>query len=188
MAQDKSVSISVKRSRRKTVGIEIRLDESVLVRAPLFMSDGEIRDFVSRHMRWIETHLAHVRADNAAAKDAAKLTEEEVRALAENAARVIPRRAEYFAPIIGVKYGKITIRAQKTIWGSCTARGNLSFNCLLMLAPPEVVDSVVVHELCHIKQMNHSPKFYDEVLRVFPRYYECRKWLKENGRKILGRR
>ncbi|MBQ0100131.1 MAG: M48 family metallopeptidase, partial [Lachnospiraceae bacterium] len=61
----------------------------------------------------------------------------------------------------------------------------LNFNCLLMLAPPEVMDSVVVHELCHLKQMNHSKKFYDEVLRVMPDYRARQKWLKEHGAELL---
>ena len=94
---------------------------------------------------------------------------------------VIPERVRHFAPLIGVDYGRITIRCQRTRWGSCSAKGNLSFNCLLMLLPNEVVDSVVVHELCHRKHMNHSPLFYAEIERVFPEYRKCSKWLKENG-------
>ena len=66
-------------------------------------------------------------------------------------------------------------------------QSNLNFNCLLMLAPPEVIDSVVVHELCHRKEMNHSPRFYAEVYRVFPEYDKWNKWLKENGGSLLSR-
>ncbi len=77
--------------------------------------------------------------------------------------------------------GNDAIRSQRTKWGSCSAKGNLSFNCLLMLAPPEFLDSIVVHELCHRKEMNHSKRFYAEVLRVFPEYRKWNKWLKENG-------
>ena len=101
--------------------------------------------------------------------------------LAEKALRTIPERVAYYAPKIGVSYGRISIRAQKTKWGSCSAEGNLNFNYLLMLAPPEVLDSVVVHELCHRKEMNHSPRFYTEVLRVFPEYKKHCRWLKDNG-------
>ena len=82
---------------------------------------------------------------------------------------------------MGVKYGRITVRRQKTRWGSCSSKGNLNFNCLLMLCPDFVVDYVVVHELCHLKQMNHSERFWAEVERVLPQYKEARKWLKENG-------
>ena len=99
--------------------------------------------------------------------------------------KVIPERVKYYAPQIGVRCGRITIRNQKTRWGSCSAKGNLNFNCLLMLTPPEVIDSVVVHELCHLKEMNHSKKFYDEILRVYPDYKKWDKWLKQNGSGIM---
>ena len=81
----------------------------------------------------------------------------------------------------------MTIRNQKTRWGSCSSNGRLNFNCLLMLAPREVLDSVVVHELCHLKEMNHSDRFYAEVYRVFPEYDRCSRWLKTDGTVLLAR-
>ena len=100
---------------------------------------------------------------------------------------MIPERVRYFAPKVGVDYGMITIRNQKTRWGSCSARGNLNFNCLLMLAPSEVIDYVVVHELCHRKELNHSPRFWAEVARVLPDYKRQERWLKENGKRLMAR-
>ena len=123
----------------------------------------------------------------AAAESIPKLTPEELHNLAQQALKVIPARAAYYAPLIGVTYGRITIRNQTSRWGSCSSKGNLNFNCLLMLAPPEVLDSVVVHELCHRREMNHSQKFYAEVLRVFPTYRTQEKWLKEHGGELLKR-
>lgn len=79
------------------------------------------------------------------------------------------------------------MRCQTTKWGSCTEGGNLSFNAALMLAPREALDSVVVHELCHLKEMNHSPRFYEEVLRVYPDYRRWHAWLSENGSLLLAR-
>lgn len=115
------------------------------------------------------------------------LSMDEIRALADQALKVIPERVKYYAPKVGVTYGRITIRNQRSKWGSCSGKGNLNFNCLLMLTPPEVLDSVVVHELCHRKEMNHSEKFYSEVLRVFPDYWKWDKWLKENGNLLMMR-
>lgn len=116
-----------------------------------------------------------------------RFTNEEIHEMADMALKVIPERVKYYAEILGVTYGRITIRNQKTRWGSCSSKGNLNFNCLLMCAPPEVIDSVVVHELCHLKQMNHSKAFYAEVLKVFPNYYKCHDWLKENGGALIKR-
>ncbi len=109
------------------------------------------------------------------------LTDEELKELTKAAKNVIPGRVEFFAGLAGVEYGKIYIRHQRSRWGSCSGKGNLNFNCLLMLAPPEVLDSVVVHELCHLKEMNHSKAFYAEVYKLMPDYDSCRKWLIENG-------
>ena len=107
--------------------------------------------------------------------------------MADKAMKVIPERVEYFSKLMGVTYGRITIRNQKTRWGSCSSKGNLNFNCLLMMTPPEVIDYVVVHELCHRKEMNHSKQFWSEVEKVLPDYKKAEKWLKDEG-KVLTRR
>ncbi len=179
--------IEVVRSYRKTIGLEVKKDGRVLVRAPVGFPTADIKRFVSDHEDWIQKHLEMVRkrAQQPAPRD--RLTMDEIRALAEKAKKVIPERVEHYAPLIGVTYGRITIRNQKSRWGSCSAKGNLNFNCLLMLTPIEVLDSVVVHELCHRKFMNHSRQFYDEVLRVFPEYKKWHKWLRDNGGKLLAR-
>ena len=91
---------------------------------------------------------------------------------------MIPERTAYFATLLHVTYGRITIRNQKTRWGSCSSKGNLNFNCLLMLTPDEIIDYIIVHELCHRIHMNHSKEFWAEVERVIPDYKERRKYLK----------
>ncbi len=173
------------RSGRRTLGLEVRGDR-VIVRAPLRASRRSIEQFVREHETWIAGKLARSAAA-AAAQGTEKLSPNEVQALAAKARQVIPERAAEFAARLGVDYGRITIRAQRTRWGSCSAKGNLSFNCLLMLTPPEVLDSVVAHEVCHRKEMNHSPRFYAEVYRVFPDYDRCRRWLRDNGGALLNR-
>ncbi len=174
------------RSDRRTAALEIR-EGKLIVRAPRRMPQAQIEAFVQKNQAWIDARLARARARQQALQEIPKLTQDEIRDLARQAARVIPARVAYFAPLVGVSYGRITIRCQRTRWGSCSSEGNLSFNCLLMLAPPEVLDSVVVHELCHRRQPNHSRQFYDEVLRVFPEYRRHQTWLKENGDALLAR-
>ena len=180
------MEIEVIRSRRKTLSVEIR-EGRVLVRAPLRVSNAEIARFLREKQGWIDKHLAGVRAQEEAKKDIPLLTEEELRALVREAKRLIPDRVAYFARLLGVSYGRITIRCQHTRWGSCSSRGNLNFNCLLMLAPRDVLDSVIVHELCHRKHMNHSAAFYEEVLRVLPDYKTQDRWLKKNGPLLMAR-
>ncbi len=179
--------IELVRSRRKTIGLEVRSDGRIIVRAPLRFPERDIRRFVDDHTEWIEKHLEKAKLMEKQDAPDDRLTMEEIRALAEKATKVIPERVEYYAPKIGVQYNRITIRNQKSRWGSCSAKGNLNFNCLLMLTPPEVIDSVVVHELCHLKEMNHSKRFYEEVLRVYPEYHKWEKWLKEHGRHLMRR-
>jgi predicted metal-dependent hydrolase len=108
-----------------------------------------------------------------------------MRLLVTRAKRVIPVKVRKFAELIGVTYGRITIRNQKTRWGSCSAEGNLNFNCVLMRAPEEIVDYVVVHELCHRIHMNHSKAFWGEVEKVIPDYKERRNWLRDNEKELM---
>lgn len=181
-----SVSVFVTRTARKTISIQIKAD-GMHVRAPLRMSDTEIERFLDSKSKWIKKHLQMVAERKSAVNDLPPYTPEEIRDLASKALQIIPERVKHYARIIGVDYGNITIRNQRTRWGSCSSKGNLNFNCLLMLLPDEIIDSVVVHELCHRKHMNHSPQFYAEVEKAFPNYQRCNTWLKENGGLYLSR-
>ena len=181
------MKVTVIRSNRKTVAIQVNSDLSVTVRAPRSVSEKDIEEILKKKEAWISKHIEKIKEtkERFEAEPTEKLTREKVIALADKALKVIPERVEYFAKVIGVTYGKITVRNQKTRWGSCSSKGNLNFNCLLMLAPPEVLDYVVVHELCHRKQMNHSKAFWLEVEKVLPNYKEVRKWLKEEGSQMI---
>lgn len=174
-------------SDRKTVAIQIQPDGRILVRAPKGFPEKEIQKFVESKRAWICKHLEKVRSDCENADSQEKLSIEDIQKLADQALKVIPERVKFYAPFVGVTYGRITIRNQRTKWGSCSSKGNLNFNCLLMLTPLEVIDSVVVHELCHRKEMNHSPRFYKEVYRVYPEYDKWHKWLKDHGNAIMNR-
>lgn len=180
------ITVDLIRSRRKTISMTLK-PEGLEVRAPLRMPEEQIRQFVETHRDWIQRNAARQAQRQRELAAVPGLSGEELQALAEKARGYIPERVSFYASRIGVSYGKITIRRQRSRWGSCSAKGDLSFNCLLMLAPDEVIDSVVVHELCHRKEMNHSDKFYREVQRVFPDYRRCRQWLKEHGEAILCR-
>ena len=166
------MKVTVIRSNRKTVAIQVNSDLSVTVRAPYSASEKDIEEILKKKEAWISRHIEKIKKtkERFEAEPTEKLTREKVIALAEEALKVIPERVEYFAKVIGVTYGKITVRNQKTRWGSCSSKGNLNFNCLL---------------LCHRKQMNHSKAFWLEVEKVLPNYKEVRKWLKEEGSQMI---
>ena len=93
----------------------------------------------------------------------------------------LKEKADFYAKEMHVTFNRIAIKEQKTRWGSCTSEGNLNFNWRLIFAPEKVLDYVVVHELSHRKEMNHSPAFYAVVASVMPEYKACEKWLRDNG-------
>lgn len=168
------------RSQRKTVAIQI-VKGGVTVRAPLKMPVSVINAFVKSKQNWVEKQLATQKSELPG------FTPEQLKVLVLQAKQDLPRRAEKFASAVGVSYGRITIRNQKTRWGSCSGKGNLNFNCLLMLAPEAVRDYVVVHELCHLLEMNHSRRFWALVESHMPNYKESRKWLRTQGKALIAR-
>lgn len=179
--------IKITKSKRKTISLQIKPDGSMELKVPLQTTNAQIQEFLNQKSDWINKHLQAVKDRQQQMSQIKSLTMEEIRDLANQALEVIPKRVAYFAEIVGVTYGKITIRNQKSKWGSCSSKGNLNFNCLLMLMPTEVQDYIVVHELCHRKEMNHSPQFWAEVRKVLPDYENQKLWLKEHGDEIMMR-
>ena len=180
------VRITIIRSNRKTLSLQLKSGE-IIARAPLRMKDKEIYRFIDEKKNWIEKHLSSIAEKQKELEKIEPFTDEDIYNLTQKAKEFIPERVRYYAPKIGVTFGRITIRCQHTRWGSCSSKGNLNFNCLLMMFPIEIIDSIVVHELCHRKHMNHSPQFYNEIERVFPQYKKCHKWLNENGSTVMNR-
>lgn len=165
------------RSSRKTLALEITRDGQLKVRAPYKVSRKEIQNFVKSKESWIFKHLKRI--EETKAEQPEPLSSEEIEKLVQKALQVLPEKVEHYARIIGVTYRRITIRNQKTRWGSCSSKGNLNFNCQLMRLPEELQDYVVVHELCHRKEMNHSSDFWKEVEYIMPDYQERRARLKQ---------
>ncbi len=172
-------------SRRRTLGLEVRADGRVILRAPKGLSNQAVMDFVKERQAWIvqkwfETERIRRQKAERPPRDYEQNPALEAQYRKE-ARRRITERAAYFAEKMGVDYGRIAIKAAKTRWGSCSARGNLNFHWKLILMPPAILDYVVVHELAHRIEMNHSPRFWAQVERILPDYRERRRWLKENG-------
>lgn len=177
-----SLPASIITSSRKTVGISIKPGGEIIIRAPRFLPKKVVLSYVYEKSDWIvsawENQKDRTPRTNDQPKDAATAALE--KRYRDAAKEYIPKRVEYYHALTGGDYQKITIRDQKTRWGSCSSNGTLSFNYRLMLAPPRVLDYVVVHELCHLTHMNHSTAFWEMVASILPDYKEHRKWLKEN--------
>lgn len=183
-----TLSYTVIRSRRKTCGISINPDGAITLRVPLRTSEREIRHILLEKQHWIITHYLEI-MEKAKSRPSSDLSDTQRSALEkryiEAAREYFPKRAAYFQTFTGGEYHRITIRDQKTRWGSCSAKGTLSFNWRLMLAPPAVLDYVVVHELCHLTHMDHSAAFWRAVELVCPDYRIHRKWLKDHGHELV---
>ena len=175
------ISYVIQKSRRRSMCIHVAADRKIIVKVPLGTPTFLAEKFIREKKDWITKQLKKLEKQSELADFMGPLTEEDIRQIKKKARLLIPQRVDYYAKLAGISYNRIFIRLQKSRWGSCSVDGNLNFNCLLVLMPPEILDSVVVHELCHRRHMNHSKEFYDDVLRIFPDYKRCNKWLKQNG-------
>jgi predicted metal-dependent hydrolase len=182
-----SVQYTIIRSKRKSISASVNGSGELIVRAPLHMPERKIERFVEENYKALEKMQKRKLAQIQQANEQGMLAKAEIEALRAQAKELIPQRVAYYAPLVGIYPNNISIKRMKTRWGSCSSKGNLNFNLLLMLAPPETLDSVIVHELCHLKHMDHSAQFYEEVLRVFPEYKKHNGWLKKNGAVLIAR-
>ncbi len=180
--QERKLEYELIRSNRKSLALQVKADGSVIVRAPLRITERRIETFAADHWEWVEKQKQRISRQR---ENARRITGEERREGFQKAKEIIPRRTAYFAARMGVSYGRITIREQKTRWGSCSQKGNLNFNWKLVLMPPELLDYVVVHELAHRKEMNHSPSFWAVVEKELPDYRKRREELKIRGREFI---
>lgn len=184
-----NIPFQVVRSSRKTIAIQVKRDGTVIVRAPHRCSLELIDLFMQEKQEWVRKKLV-LCSQKEAGKEMRRVqggimhmpeTEAACLIYRKQAKQVFARKVAWYAQQIQVSFGTITIREQKTRLGSCSSRGNLNFNWRLLLAPEPVLDYVVVHELAHRKEMNHSSRFWGIVEEIMPDYRQYREWLKQYG-------
>ena len=175
------IEIEIVRSRRRTIALQLAGEHRLLVRAPHLCSERRIRAFVESQRAWIRRQAARLRAEREASPLDHVLTEAELSRMTKDLRKKLADRLPVFAERIGTTYGRVAVRRQKTRFGSCSSKGNLNFNCVLALMPDAILDYVIVHELCHRIEMNHSPAFWAQVASVLPDYRTRRKWLRDHG-------
>ena len=169
------------RSNRKSLAIYIRPGGVVEVRAPQCCPQHRIDQFVAEKERWIAEKQALVRTREANRPPPDPTLEAQCRARAQE---ILPARVAHFAAIMGVAPRRVRVSAAQTRWGSCSSKGCLNFSWRLMLADDEVIDYVVVHELAHLREMNHSPCFWAVVAQVMPDYKRRQKQLGKLHRRL----
>ena len=165
------------RSNRRSIGIEVDREGNVTVRAPYSCEKKRIDRFLLEKENWIRQKVKLQKENAMKRQEKREMPEAEKKYYRNLAREVLGARTGYYARKMGVTYGRISIREQKTRWGSCSSEGNLNFNCRLLFVPDRIVDYVVIHELAHRKFMNHSKAFWKEVEKYMPDYKEQRKML-----------
>ena len=168
------IEVRLSRKRVKNLNLRIARDGShVDVSAPSWVSEDEVREFVRRKAAWIESHLAQA-ADTPMAR-AAKATPEEVAAWRETVSACVPALIAAWEPIMGVRAGKVAYRNMTSRWGSCQpSTGRICINVRLALYPPECLEYVVVHELCHLLERGHGPRFHQLMDTFMPDWKQRR--------------
>ena len=162
-------------SDRKTLSLQVTRLGEVVVKAPRRIAKTRIEAFATAHTDWIEKKLCEVKRR---LEKYPEPSENEYRELISLAKSTIPSRVEYFAKIMGIDYGRITITSAQKRFGSCSSSGNISFTYRLMLYPEAAREYVVVHELAHRREMNHSKRFYAIIEAVMPDYRYRKRLLK----------
>lgn len=166
------------RSRRKTVSIEVSHECRVIVRAPLKMPQREIECFVLKHEAWIENAITKQCEITA---NTTKLSAEEINTLYKRAQEILPVRVKYYSELMKLYPVQINITRARKRFGSCSSKKVISFSVLLMAYPLEAIDYVIVHELAHIKHMNHSKEFYELIEEYLPDHNERKKMLSQHS-------
>ncbi len=161
----------IKESKRaKHLRLNIYFDGSITLTKPLGVSDRAVFEFIKEKKDWIEkTLLGFNRSGN---KDLLNTDRSHYLEYKERARKVIMDKLLHWSEVCNVKYNKVFIRRQRTLWGSCSSKKNLNFNYKLIFLPEELVDYVIIHELCHTKELNHSKNFWKLVSDIIPDYRE----------------
>ena len=166
-----------RRAQSKHLRLRVQPDGRVVVSAPMWIRLERIEFFVRQHSEWIAKALERLRSHPKAYSPLG--TKEEYLQHRERSHALACERVSHFNAQLGFAFAKIVIRNQRSCWGSCSRRGTLSFNYKIALLPPELADYIIVHELCHLKEFNHSPAFWKLVAKTIPDYKKIKKEFKK---------
>jgi predicted metal-dependent hydrolase len=165
-----------KNKRSKTVRLAVYRDGRVVITTPLRVSEYFVNDFIQRKASWIIEKIEHFKSIPIV--EVKKHTREQIDIYKKQVQNILEERLPYFSAYYGVTYKNVAIKNITSRWGSCSSKGNLNFNYKIALLTPELADYIIVHELCHLKEMNHGEKFWNLVEEKFPNHKELRRQLR----------
>jgi predicted metal-dependent hydrolase len=180
VVQNETVIYTLKKSKRaRQLNLTIHSDGRVVVTTPFYIREKVSERFVKEKGEWILKKQAFFKQFEG--QKIIKNSKQDYLKRKDESYKLAVDRVEYFNETYKFKYNRVSIRNQKTRWGSCSSKGNLNFNYKIVHLPLRTADYIIVHELCHLKEMNHSKKFWDLVSVFFPDYKEIRRDLKKLG-------
>ena len=157
----------LRRTKRRTLSMEINREAKLIVHAPVHMPTAQIEAFIEAHTRWIAEKQEKAKVKIARTPE---LREDEITALKEKAFCILTEKTAYYAKVMGLSPARVRINSAKTRFGSCSAKGSINYSFRLMLYPEEAWDYIVVHELCHLRHFDHSKAFWQMVETHLPDY------------------
>jgi len=175
--KDSKITYTLKRSKKaRRMRLVVYCDGSVVVTMPHRFKETAAEQFIQEKARWLFSKITLFKQFEG--KSFAKYSYDDYIKYKRDAMTIIEKKVEYFVGKYGYLYNKISIKNQKTCWGSCSKKANLNFNYKILFLPENIQDYIIAHEICHLKELNHSKKFWKLVFDIFPEYQEGRKQLK----------
>ena len=173
------ITYTLKQSKRaRKVRLAVYGDGSVVVTQPVRMQDSIVENFIRDKSKWLLSKVTFFK--QLPTRNITRYTKADYMKYKENARQLVSDRLEYYNRLYRLPFNRVYIRNQKTRWGSCSRKGNLNFNYKILFLDQKVRDYIIVHELCHLKEFNHSKRFWDQVEKIFPDWRAIKKELKIN--------
>lgn len=181
LIREQKIKYEIYRQKRKTIAMSFSDEGTLIIKMPKSCKMDQVYKFMKLKQNWILEHYIRIMKR---LEKRQIITEKQYKDYLKSAATILNEKVQYYSKIIGVSYNHVTIRNQKTRWGSCSSKGNINLNWKLILMPDEIQDYVIIHELCHLIEMNHSPRFWRHVHKFCNNYQNCRMWLRENAPEV----
>jgi len=167
----------IKTKRAKRINLSIKSDATIVLSMPKYLPFIYAQNFLKKKADWLIEKIENIQKNNSVWH----LDKNDYQKQKTKALELVYKKVEKFNKVYNFKFNKVSVKNQKTRWGSCSSQKNLNFNYRIIYLPEKLVDYIIVHELCHLKEMNHSKNFWDLVKKVLPDYLSLRKMLKKES-------